>query len=214
MSLLRRIMEEITLLAATVAGKREEEILKRVKAKYEADIEGNQEYTMSEAKAMMQDSVFRMFAIKNPEILYQAGENGQIDMLCPKEGFVKNVDLMNLGPRSYFRVKFDNGFDIGWAVKAAEHGHLITRKGWNGKGMFVFLRPGDSLPEKFVIDVVKSLPLGLKEFYKNYPVSWDNEGDIYFRPYFCLKGADGLIVNGWVASQTDLLARDWNLFVQ
>ena len=32
------------------------------------------------------------------------------------------------------------------AIDQAKAGKLIQRKGWNGKDMFVFMRPGDSLP--------------------------------------------------------------------
>lgn len=32
-----------------------------------------------------------------------------------------------------------------------------------------------------------------------------------YLPYFCMKAADGRIVTGWLASQTDLLAHDWRL---
>ena len=32
---------------------------------------------------------------------------------------------------------------------------------------------------------------------------------IKFTAYLCMKAADGTVVNGWLASQTDMLASDW-----
>lgn len=32
---------------------------------------------------------------------------------------------------------------------------------------------------------------------------------IKFTAYLCMKAADGTVVNGWLASQTDMLANDW-----
>lgn len=104
------------------------------------------------------------------------------------------------------------GLDFGWAICALKAGKLVTRKGWNGKGMFLFIRPADELPEQMVIDQVKSLPKSLKDYYKQSPISNQNEGSIRFTAYICMKAADGTIVNGWLASQTDMLAEDWQLF--
>lgn len=30
---------------------------------------------------------------------------------------------------------------FGQALESLKRGHLVTRKGWNGKGMFIFMRP-------------------------------------------------------------------------
>lgn len=34
---------------------------------------------------------------------------------------------------------------------------------------------------------------------------------VKFTAYLCMKAADGSIVNGWLASQTDMLAEDWTI---
>ena len=82
------------------------------------------------------------------------------------------------------------------------------RKGWNGKGMFLFLRPWDSPKDGFVIDTMESLPYNFKEWVKAHP---NAEGRRFFTQYICMKAADGSIVNGWLASQTDILSEDWVL---
>lgn len=107
---------------------------------------------------------------------------------------------------------------FGQALEAVKQGKLIARKGWNGKGMFVFQRPADFLPVQFVIDKVKSLPQALKDYYQNnveYTANGETleKSDVYleFTAYLCMKAADGSIVNGWLASQTDMLAEDWEV---
>lgn len=99
--------------------------------------------------------------------------------------------------------------NFGTAIEAAKEGKLIARKGWNGKGMFVFQRPEDVLTMEF-IPKVKSLPDSVKKWLENN-VTPDNNltGEIKFTAYLCMKAADGSIVNGWLASQTDMLAEDW-----
>jgi hypothetical protein len=101
----------------------------------------------------------------------------------------------------------EKGLTFGQAVEAVKQGKLISREGWNGKGMFVFMRPADELEPGFIINNVKSLPEAYKETLKNKTFS---EGQkIKFGEYLCMKAADESIVNGWLASQTDMLANDW-----
>jgi hypothetical protein len=83
-------------------------------------------------------------------------------------------------------------------------GKMAAREGWNGKGMFIFMRPGDVLAHDFLTKV-KSLPESVKEFLV------EQNRDIEFLPYICMYSADGKIVNGWLASQSDMLAEDWEI---
>ena len=80
--------------------------------------------------------------------------------------------------------------------EALEHivvdGEKVARKGWNGKGMFIFLVPGSTFT------VNRPPLLGI------YP-----EGtEINYQPHIDMKTADGSIVP-WLASQSDILATDW-----
>ena len=103
------------------------------------------------------------------------------------------------------------------ALKAVKKGKLIARKGWNGKNMFVFMRPADEIPVNLVVNTVKSLPQAVKEYFKPYQSFHETDSNldsghetvVKFTAYLCMKSADGSIVNGWLASQTDMLAEDW-----
>lgn len=108
---------------------------------------------------------------------------------------------------------------FGQALESLKRGHLVTRKGWNGKGMFIFMRPADELHIGFVAKEIKSLPQKVKDYYwqdcvgKNgNPIELEKDDMVKFTAYICMKAADGTIVNGWLASQTDMLANDWMIF--
>ena len=106
---------------------------------------------------------------------------------------------------------------FGQALESIKQGRLATRKGWNGKGMFIFIRPSDDIRVDIVVNNVKSLPYAVKEYFKqdivDIPANNIPETDVVkFTAYICMKAADGTIVNGWLASQTDMLADDWMLF--
>jgi Protein of unknown function (DUF2829) len=97
------------------------------------------------------------------------------------------------------------GIDFGHALAAVKEGKRISRAGWNGKGMFVFQRPGDKLPFS-VIAQVKSLPQSVKSFLLDLP---HEQGVVEFLPYLCMWSATSEVVNGWLASQSDMQATDW-----
>lgn len=85
------------------------------------------------------------------------------------------------------------GFDR--ALTTLKDGRKVARIGWNGKGMWVVLQKG--YPEGIAIN-------------KNTAEATEiPEGTVKnFRPYLMMYTADGEFVP-WVASQTDLLAEDW-----
>ncbi len=82
--------------------------------------------------------------------------------------------------------------DFSIALIALKAGEKVARAGWNGKGMFIFLVPGS------VFQVSRPPLLGI------YP-----EGTtVRYHAHIDMKTADGMVVP-WLASQTDLLAEDW-----
>lgn len=106
---------------------------------------------------------------------------------------------------------------FGAALEALKQGKRVARNGWNGKGMFIFMRPADELNIGFVVDKVKSLPESVKRYFEQdildehgQRIEVIEESDtVKFTAYLCMKAADGTIVNGWLASQTDMLSEDW-----
>lgn len=102
--------------------------------------------------------------------------------------------------------------NFGEAVELLKAGKLVTRKGWNGKDMFLFSCPEDVLPDHVVTNAI-SIPKQVKEYYAKKwlgrPIS---NNYVKVTSYICMKAADDSIVNGWLASQTDIIAEDWEEF--
>ena len=85
--------------------------------------------------------------------------------------------------------------DFSIALVWLKDGARIAREGWNGKGMFLFLMPG--YPDGVEANEATRKGLGVAG-----PCS------VVVRPYVMMKTAQDDIVP-WVASQSDLLAEDW-----
>ncbi|MDR6564939.1 MULTISPECIES: DUF2829 domain-containing protein [unclassified Arcicella] len=96
---------------------------------------------------------------------------------------------------------------FGEAIELAKKGELITRSGWNGKQVFLFIRP----VAKVDIELVKTLPDKVKTYYEQFKEA-EKPYILNFTPYMCMKAADNTIVNGWLASQTDIISEDWQVF--
>lgn len=136
-----------------------------------------------------------------------------------KEGYqVQYADgYTSWSPKDVFEESYrpTNAMNFGLAVEALKQGKLVARSGWNGKGMFLFMRPADELTTGF-IPKVKSLPEAVKNWIEKNLDDKENPGEtgltpVKFGAYICMKAADNTIVNGWLASQTDILADDWQI---
>ena len=93
------------------------------------------------------------------------------------------------------------GQSFGAAVEALNAGKLVSREGWNGKGLFVFKQ----VPAEIGVDIIpkmQSLPDAVKaEFVKRgEPIRYSNQ--------LALVKPDNSI-NGWNPSTPDALADDW-----
>lgn len=87
---------------------------------------------------------------------------------------------------------------FGEALEHIKKGKFVSRKGWNGKGMFLFM----GFP-RVVIPAKQGF-----EKYKTVDAS-DYFGCSYSGPTLCMKTAQDTIVIGWLASQTDMVSNDW-----
>lgn len=133
-----------------------------------------------------------------------------------KDGEYKPAFTEDPGYKARTDWEIANGLDFGWAICALKAGKKVARKGWNGKGMFVFMRPADELDAYFVVEKVKSVPQSVKDYIiKHYTFSIteavNGKNTVKFTSYLCMKNAQGEVMNGWAATQTDMLAEDWEL---
>jgi hypothetical protein len=84
--------------------------------------------------------------------------------------------------------------DFSKALKKIKEGQKVQRAGWNGKGMFIFLVAGSTFK------VNRPPLLGI------YP----ENTEINYHGHIDMKTADNMVVP-WLASQTDVLADDWQV---
>lgn len=85
----------------------------------------------------------------------------------------------------------NDDIDFGSAVNILKAGGKVARKGWNGKGMFVYYVPSGAYPART-------------------GAAKDHYGDtlVPYNPYLAIKNVDDT-VSTWVPSINDVLATDW-----
>ena len=91
----------------------------------------------------------------------------------------------------------NENLNFGDAIKALKEGRKVARKGWNGKNMYLWLKPAATIKAEWCKDPM------LKEIVDS------NGGEAEALGTICMKTADNKILTGWSASQTDMLCEDW-----
>jgi hypothetical protein len=90
---------------------------------------------------------------------------------------------------------------FGEAIEALKQGKKVARKGWNGKGMFLWLKPATTIKSDWCKD----------ELLKS--ITDENGGEILALGTICMYTHDSTgrkaILTGWLASQSDMLLEDW-----
>lgn len=90
--------------------------------------------------------------------------------------------------------------DFGKAINALKQGKKVYRKRWNGKNMFLWLKPAAAINAEWCKDNI------LKE------IAEQNGGTVEAYGTICMKTADNKVLTGWLASQTDILSEDWYVY--
>lgn len=80
--------------------------------------------------------------------------------------------------------------DFGEALRALSSGKHVARSGWNGKGMWIRR-----------IDIYGDAEFRVKEI-EPCTGTW--------APFLVMRTVDNMLVP-WLASQTDVLAKDWSI---
>lgn len=91
----------------------------------------------------------------------------------------------------------NENLNFGDAIKALKEGKKIARKGWNGKNMWLWLKPAVTIKSEWCKDPM------LKEIVDA------NGGETEAFGTICMKTADNKILTGWSANQIDMLSEDW-----
>lgn len=98
--------------------------------------------------------------------------------------------------------RIDN-MTFGLAVEAMKKGNKVQRKGWNGKGMFIFIQKGSIVP------AASMKPSAARHLFGNTLPEYDATVEI--KPHIDMKATDGTLTIGWCPSQVDMLSEDWQI---
>lgn len=101
--------------------------------------------------------------------------------------------------RAYRRV---DGLTFGQAIEAMKAGKKVARAGWNGKGMWVVLMGGMTLPPYSTQGTERKVNDRTAKFI-------GEDTPFESLPYIAMWTADKKWLPGWLASQTDMLSEDW-----
>lgn len=107
-------------------------------------------------------------------------------------------------PKEQFDAAYQptDALSFGHAVVALKEGRKVARAGWNGKGMWLYLVPANSYPAQ--TDAAK------KYWVKREPNIGTPTILVPYGAYIAMKTAQENVVP-WLASQTDVLADDWQI---
>lgn len=96
----------------------------------------------------------------------------------------------------------ENATNFGQAIETLKAGGFVQRAGWNGKGMWLALIiPGREGEDSILLDHVD--PVGCFGF--------STESELRVDPVIAMRTAQITLQLGWLASQADMLADDWQV---
>lgn len=96
--------------------------------------------------------------------------------------------------------RLTQGLTFGEAIEAMKLGKRVARKGWNGKGMYIWL-----VERTIISGPARYLSPRLDK------IAQDNGGALEFLGSIRMWTADKKVLTGWLASQTDMLSEDWTI---
>lgn len=115
----------------------------------------------------------------------------------------KHPGYISWSPKDVFERAYrpSSGLDFGDALRALKAGMRIARAGWNGKDMWLSLS-----------GALEGRRIPAESFWSKNNAEYaarTMDGSANVLPCITMKTADGSILMGWLASQTDMLAEDW-----
>lgn len=86
------------------------------------------------------------------------------------------------------------------AIKRCMKGARITRRDWNGQGMFVYYTPASIVP--------------IEEWKNGSTVTAEDvlNCNIQIAGHFDMRNAQGIRIIGWVPTQTDMTSDQWEIY--
>ncbi len=94
--------------------------------------------------------------------------------------------------------------NFSWALQKLKEGFKLQRSGWNGKGMWIVMMDALDLPP--FSDQTTNRKVN------DRTAKWIGEDTpFHSEPYIAMWNAQGTWQPGWLCSQADMLAEDWQI---
>lgn len=140
-----------------------------------------------------------------------AGENGAdagylVEYLDGgKPNHPGHAGYISWSPKEQFDAAYrpTTGLTFGLAIEALKAGKRVTRAGWNGKGMYLWLMPAATIKAEWCKEP------HLKELADANGGEIEALGTI--RMFTVNAHGRRAVLTGWLASQSDILAEDWQI---
>lgn len=116
----------------------------------------------------------------------------------------QHAGYISWSPKDVFEKAYRpvQGLTFGQAIEALKIGKRVTRAGWNGKGMYLWLLPETVVPVE-----------SIKEPHLKEIAEASETKEVHCLPSIQMytTNAHGrkAVLMGWLASQTDMLSEDW-----
>lgn len=109
--------------------------------------------------------------------------------------------------------KSTKNLSFGEATTLLKQGKMVSRKGWNGKNMFIFMQIPSTIT-KDVVSKMQSLPDAVKaEFDRRFNNSNYQIEAIYYNNQLAMVNSSN-VITGWSPSTIDSLSEDWELYTE
>ena len=92
-----------------------------------------------------------------------------------------------------------SNLNFGQAIEALKSGSRVARSGWNGKGMYLWLLAATNVPLEWIKEP------------RLKAIAESNGGSVECLASIRMRTADGKVLTGWLASQTDMISEDWEI---
>lgn len=116
-----------------------------------------------------------------------------------------HAGYISWSPKEQFDAAYrpTTGLTFGLAIEALKAGKRVTRPGWNGKGMYLWLMPAATIKAEWCKEP------HLKELADANGGEIEALGTI--RMFTVNAHGRRAVLTGWLASQSDILAEDWQI---
>ena len=120
-----------------------------------------------------------------------------------KANVAGHTGYVSWSPKEQFEAAYQvtDALSFGHALVALKAGNRVARAGWNGKGMWLALSCAET----------REVPASGFWSKHNAAHAEAQGGFATVLPSITMKTATGEILMGWLASQSDMLADDWQI---